>query len=75
MASHLGLLPVAGPINLQSEAGDVSAFSVALAQDHRLHFRALDFETRKNGAIKLNTVRHLEIIGVAQPPAKKARKR
>jgi hypothetical protein len=75
VASHLGLLPAAGPIDLRSETGEVSVFSVALAQDCRLHFRALDFEKRKNGAIKLNTVRHLEIIGVVQPPAKKVRKR
>ena len=75
VASHLGLLPAIGPIDLRPEAGEVSAFSVALAQDYRLHFRALDFETGEEGAINLNSVRQLEVIGVVQPPAKKARKR
>lgn len=75
VAAHLGLLPAAGPIDLRFETGDVSTFSVALAQDRRLHFRALDFKTKKNGAINLDTVRNLEVIGVVQPPAKKACKR
>lgn len=75
VASHLGLLPAAGPIDLRSDAGEVSAFSVALGPDHRLYFRALEFERAGDGAIDLDTVRHLEIMGVAQPPAKKARKR
>lgn len=72
--AHLGLLSAAGPLNLRAETGDDATFSLALDPGRRLHFRAHNHQTRKDGTIKLPTVRHVEIIGVDLSSPKKARK-